>query len=202
MARPSIMHNDPSRPSTLQIGGRTYPIIANTALASTSNRSACTCEFLSFGAWASSVPDPRNNGKTYTAFGTYVAGTPSRPTADDGQRYLQRRHGRLRKQSMARSMLRPAPIRMPGICRLAPATSTATSTAEPIPATGATGGDRQHDFRRHLHGGSRSGSLNGSFFASPSDAAAYQAGTFSIGSGVPATRRRASSPVSADVGRR
>ncbi len=46
-----------------------------TVLASANSPATCTCEFLSWGVWASSVPDPRNNGQTYTALGTYVAGT-------------------------------------------------------------------------------------------------------------------------------
>jgi hypothetical protein len=33
----------------------------------------------------------------------------------------------------------------------------------------------------NFSGGDRAGSLNGAFFASPSDAAKYQAGAFSIG---------------------
>ena len=42
-----------------------------------SSPSICTCEFLSWGVWASSARDPRNNGKTLAAFGSYVAGTPT-----------------------------------------------------------------------------------------------------------------------------
>ena len=70
------MTNDPSRPPTVQIGGTTYPLNATSVLTSRSNP-ACTCEFMSFGSWSSSVPDPRNNGNTLTARGTYVAGTPT-----------------------------------------------------------------------------------------------------------------------------
>ena len=36
------------------------------------------------------------------------------------------------------------------------------------------------NFNGNFQGGSRAGSLNGAFFASPSDAAAYQAGNFAI----------------------
>ncbi len=48
-------------------------------------------------------------------------------------------------------------------------------------ATHATGNTGSPTFAGTFHGGSRSGSLNGSFFSSPTDPAAYQAGTFSIG---------------------
>ena len=46
--------------------------------------------------------------------------------------------------------------------------------------TQATTGSPQ-TFTGTFSGGGRSGSLNGAFFASPTDAAAYQAGAFSIG---------------------
>jgi hypothetical protein len=70
------MTNNLSRRSTVKIGDTPYPVDPVSTLASTSS-SACTCEFLSFGAWVSSVADPKTNGKTYTAIGTYVAGTPT-----------------------------------------------------------------------------------------------------------------------------
>ena len=72
-----VMRNDPSRQSTLQIDGHPYEINPHSVLAGASGRSSCTCEFLSWGVWASSARDPVNNEKTLAAFGTYVAGTPT-----------------------------------------------------------------------------------------------------------------------------
>jgi hypothetical protein len=47
--------------------------------------------------------------------------------------------------------------------------------------TQATAGSNGQTFTGTFSGGSRTGGLNGAFFASPADAAKYQAGTFSIG---------------------
>ena len=47
--------------------------------------------------------------------------------------------------------------------------------------TQTTGGTGSTTFAGTFTGGHRSGSLSGGFFSSPSDVAAYQAGTFSIG---------------------
>ena len=81
-------------------------------------------------------------------------------------------------------LLQPAPFKMPGISVLAPVSSPATSIARAYTgSTGATGGPGSTTFAGTFNGGSRSGTLNGAFFSSPTDAAAYQAGSFSIRGG-------------------
>jgi FecR protein len=172
-----VMTNAPS--STLQIGDRTYPINPTSVLASTSSPT-CTCEFLSFGVWASSVSD-RNNDKTYAAVGTYVAGTPTvnMPTVGSAT-YKGFMAGFASNNGNTTT----------------PPAGTYKNTWDFAARTGnlaisfdhrryfgtaqATGGPGSTTFAGNFSGRGGSGSLSGGFFSSPSDSAAYQAGTFSI----------------------
>jgi hypothetical protein len=177
------MANDPSRPSTLQIGGSTFQFNANTALVSLSNPSACTCEFLNWGVWASSALDPRNNGTIYTAVGTYVAGTPTVQLPMTGSASY---NGVM--AGFAQGGGNAAPYFASGSYQnvwnfqnRAGAFNGSFDGRSYSGMTQATGGAGSTTFAGNFSGGSRSGSLNGGFFASPSDAAKYQAGSFSIG---------------------
>jgi hypothetical protein len=178
------MANDPSRPSTFQIGGATYQFNANTALVSLSNPSACTCEFLNWGVWASSAPDPRNNGTIYTAVGTYVGGTPTVQLPTIGSATY---NGFM--AGFAQGGGNAAPYFASGsyqnVWNFQSRTGAFNGSFDGGGYSGvtqATGGAGSTTFAGNFSGGSRSGSLNGAFFASPSDAAKYQAGRFSIGS--------------------
>jgi FecR protein len=177
------MANDPSRPSTFQIGGSTYQFNANTALVSLSNPSACTCEFLNWGVWASSALDPRNNGTIYTAVGTYVAGTPTVQLPMTGSATY---NGFM--AGFAQGGGNAAPYFASGsyqnVWNFQSRTGAFNGSFDGRSYSGmtATGGAGSTTFAGNFSGGSRSGSLNGAFFASPSDAAKYQAGSFSIGS--------------------
>jgi hypothetical protein len=170
-----VMHNDPSRPSTLQIGDRSYQINPTSTLVGAS--SSCTCEFLSFGAWTSSVADPRpHNGNTYVAYGAYVAGMPSVQLPATGSAVY---NGVMAGVTSHNGQINPATgtyqnswdfAARSGNLNITFANRSYSGTAQATTGPGFTG----------TFG--RTGSLNGSFFASPSDGAAYQAGTFSIGS--------------------
>src|SRR5216683_8301005 len=148
-----------------------------TVLASANSPATCTCEFLSWGVWASSVPDPRNNGQTYTALGTYVAGTGT-PTVQ-----LPTMGSATYNGFMAGFASHHGEI--------SPLTGSYQNTWDFRAHSGnlnITFGDRHLAGTTQASAGSgftgsfgHTGRLNGSFFASPSDAAAYQAGTFSIG---------------------
>ena len=81
----TAMANDPSRPSTFQIGGSTFQFNANTALVSLSNPSACTCEFLNWGCWAGHTRPPEQWHNLYRCRDLRCRYT-HRPAADDGQR--------------------------------------------------------------------------------------------------------------------
>jgi hypothetical protein len=179
-----VMTNDPSRQSTLQIDGHTYPINPTSALAGTSSPS-CTCEFLSFGAWASSVADPRNNGKTYAAVGTYVAGTPSVQLPTTGSATYS---GVMAGFASNNGNISPASGTYQNVWNFQNRTGAFTGSFDNrnyAGTTQATGGPGSTTFAGTFgstSGYQRSGNLNGGFFSSPTDAAAYQAGTFSIGS--------------------
>jgi hypothetical protein len=176
------MTNDPSRPSTLQIGDHTYQINPTTTLTSASNP-ACTCEFLGWGSWKSSVADPRNNGKTYTALGTYVAGTPTVQLPMTGiATYNGFMAGYANNRGDATPHFATGSYQnawnfqnRTGVFNGSFDGRSYSGMTQAIAGSGGTG------FNGSFSGDGRSGSLNGSFFASPSDAAAYQAGTFSIG---------------------
>jgi hypothetical protein len=178
------MTNNPSRPSTVKIGDATYPVDATSRLASASTSSTCTCEFLTFGAWVSSVADPRNNGKTYAAVGTYVAGTPT-TAVQLPQMGIATYSGFMAGFAQNGSN---GPYPASGIYRndwnfasRSGAFNGSFDGRNYSGTTQATPGSGGTSFTGSFNGGYRSGSLNGAFFASPSDAAAYQAGTFSIG---------------------
>ena len=179
----TAMANDPSRPSTFQIGGSTYQFNANTALVSLSNPSACTCEFLNWGLWASSAPDPRNNGTIYTTVGTYVAGTPTVQLPTMGSATY---NGVM--AGFAQGGGNAAPYFASGnyqnVWNFQNRTGAFNGSFDGRSYSGmtqATGGAGSTTFAGNFSGGSRSGSLNGAFFSSPTDAAKYQAGSFSIG---------------------
>ena len=117
--------------------------------------------------WASSARDPLNNGKTLGAVGSYVAGTPcvQRFASNNGH-------------------ISPASGTYQNAWNFQNGTGVFNGTFDNRNYSGttqATGGPGSTTFAGNFSGGLRSGNLNGGFFSSPSDAAAYQAGTFSIG---------------------
>jgi hypothetical protein len=178
------MNNDPSRQSTLRIGDRTYPINPTSELASASSPAACTCEFLSWGVWASSVRDPRHDGKTYTALGTYVAGTLT-TAVQMPQTGSATYNGFMAGFASNNGQINPASGTYQNVWNFQNRAGVFNGSFDGRSYSGmtqATAGSGGTAFNGNFSGGSRSGSLNGAFFASPSDAAAYQAGTFSIGS--------------------
>jgi hypothetical protein len=172
------MSNDPSRPSTLQIGDRTYQINPTTTLTSASSPT-CTCEFLSWGTWKSSVADPRDNSKTLTALGTYVAGTPSVQLPTMGSATYK---GFMAGYASNNSQLITGTYQNVWNFQYRNGVFNGSFDGRNYSGTTqATGGAGSTTFAGNFSGGHRSGSLNGGFFSSPTDAAAYQAGTFSIG---------------------
>jgi FecR protein len=155
-----------------------------TVLASANSPATCTCEFLSWGVWASSVPDPRNNGKTYTAYGTYVAGTPT-TAVQLPQTGIATYSGFMAGFAQNGSN---GPYPASGIYRnewnFQYGRGAFTGSFDGRGYSGTTQGTGGTTFAgtfTSTGGHHRSGSLSGGFFSSPTDAAAYQAGTFSIG---------------------
>jgi hypothetical protein len=174
------MTTDSLRPSTLQIGDHTYRINPTSVLASTSSPT-CTCEYLSFGLWASSVSDSRNRDKTYTAVGAYVAGTPTvnMPTMGSAT-YNGFMAG---FASHNGHITTPTAGTYQNTWDFAARTGNLAITFDNRRYSGtaqATGGPGSTTFAGNFGSRGRSGSLSGGFFSSPNDSAAYQAGTFSI----------------------
>jgi hypothetical protein len=171
------MTNDPSRPSTLQIGDHTYPINPTTTLTSASSPT-CTCEFLSWGKWTSSVVDPRDNSKTLTAFGTYVAGTQT--TA-----MQMPQTGSATYNGIMSGNVNGSPSTTSGSYQMgwnfANRAGNFNGNFDGRTYNGAMSavpGSAGVNFAGPLSGGDRSGSANGSFFG---DGAKNQGGAFSIG---------------------
>jgi hypothetical protein len=170
------MTNDPSRPPIVQIGGTTYPLNATSVLTS---HPGCTCEFMSFGSWSSSVPDPRNNSNTLTARGTYVAGTPTTAV----QLPLT---GNVNYNGVMLGNVNGSPSITSGSYQMgwnfADRLGNFSGYFDGRTYNGdmsAVPGSAGVNFAGPLSGGRRSGSVNGSFFG---DGAKNQGGTFSIGS--------------------
>jgi hypothetical protein len=174
------MTNDPSRPSTLQIGDHTYQINPTTTLTSASNP-ACTCEFLSWGWWKSSVADPRNNDKTYTASGTYVAGTlttavqmPLTGTATY--------NGLMAGWVKDLNNLRPGNGNYQLNWNFANRSGPWTSTFDGRNLNGTMNASQSNpqNFSGNISGGGVSGTAIGAFARSPTDPVAYTLGNFSL----------------------
>jgi len=186
-------HNDPSRLSSWQQGHSRRQVSDTSVLASAGavpsplpmqgTPGSCACEFLTWGWWAASVPDPRHHGRTYTAVGPYVAGTPTTS-------FQMPQTGSATYTGFMTGMVNNAGNVYAGTgsyqntWNFANRTGAFSGTFDNRGYSGmtqATPGSNGQTFTGAFSGGGRTGGLNGAFFASPTDAAKYQAGTFSIG---------------------
>ena len=143
----------------------------------------CACEFLNWGWWAAGVPDPRHPGRTYTAVGPYVAGTPTTS-------FQMPQTGSATYAGFMVGVVNNAGNVYGGAgsyqntWNFANRNGAFSGTFDGRTYSGttqATAGSNGQTFTGTFNGGGRTGGLNGAFFASPTDAAKYQAGTFSIG---------------------
>ena len=145
------------------------------------NPSTCTCEFLNWGVWASSVRDPLNNSKTIAAIGTYVAGTPT-TAVQLPQMGSATYSGFMAGFASNNGQINPATGSYQNTWDFSRRQGAFTGSFDGRNYSGNMNSTGPTTFGGTINGGRRSGSLNGGFFSSPTDAAAYQAGTFSIGS--------------------
>jgi hypothetical protein len=141
------------------------------------------CEFLTWGWWGASVPDPRHPGRTYTAVGPYVAGTPTTS-------FQMPQTGSATYAGFMVGVVNNAGSVYGGAgsyqntWNFANRNGAFNGTFDGRAYSGttqATAGSNGQTFTGTFSGGGGTGGLNGAFFASPTDAAKYQAGTFSIG---------------------
>lgn len=175
---------DTSPQSTFKNGYRpARPINDTTAVASVPAAPGCACEYLTWGWWASSIPDPNHPGRSYEAVGTYVAGklpTVQLPTTGSAT-YSGFMAGMAQQGSNAAYAAAGTYQNVWNFQRRNGAFSGTFDGRSYSGLTYATGRSGSPTFSGNFYGGYRSGTLNGSFFASPTDQAKYQAGTFAIG---------------------
>ena len=187
-------YNDLSRLSSWEKGGVRYQATDTSVLQTASAGlplqlpmqgapGPCVCEFLTWGWWAAGVPDPRHPGRTYTAVGPYVAGTP---TAS----FQMPQTGSATYAGFMVGVVNNAGNVYGGAgsyqntWNFANRSGVFNGTFDGRAYSGttqATAGSNGQTFTGTFSGGGGTGGLNGAFFASPTDAAKYQAGTFSIG---------------------
>jgi hypothetical protein len=187
-------YNDLSRLSSWEKGGTRYQATDTSVLQSASaglplqlpmqgTPGPCVCEFLTWGWWAAGVPDPRHPARTYTAVGPYVAGTP---TAS----FQMPQTGSATYAGFMVGVVNNAGNVYGGAgsyqntWNFANRSGAFSGTFDGRGYSGttrATAGSNGQTFTGTFSGGGGTGGLNGAFFASPTDAAKYQAGTFSIG---------------------
>ena len=185
--------NDPSRPSTFHQGEAIYPLPNATALATNSVASAlnipfhgqlgaCTCEYLTWGWWATAFSDPQPDvHKAYAVIGNFVGGTPTTSVQ------LPQTGSATYKGFMAGTVQNGNNVYGAGGSyqadwSFAQRRGSFNGSFDGRGYSGSIAASSSGaSFSGNFSGGDRSGNLNGAFFSSPTDAAKYQAGTFSIG---------------------
>ena len=188
-------YNDTSRLSAWQTSGGTTQatdtsVIATATAApipfqvpSQGTPGACVCEFLSWGWWGSKVPDASTPTTTYTAVGAYVAGIPTtaiQMPQTGSATYAGFMSGIVNNNGQVYG----SSGSYQNVWNFATRSGAFTGSLDGRAYQGATQGTpgtAGQTFTGNFAGGGQSGALNGGFFASPADAAKYQAGTFAIG---------------------
>ena len=186
-------YNDLSRLSAWQESGRTFQatdtsVVASAGTAPISFRipsqgtpGGCVCEFLSWGWWGSKVPDPRDNRITYTAVGAYVVGTPT-TSVQMPQTGSATYAGFMAGMVNNNGTVYAGSGSYQNAWNFGARTGAFNGTFDGHAYSGTTqGAAGSNSFTGSFTGGGGPGALKGGFFASPSDAAKYQAGTFTIG---------------------
>jgi len=185
--------DDKSRPTTVQVNGSTFNIqnsssvlVSSSFLQESGPFGSCTCEYLSWGQWASVITYPdsyRANQIDIVSASPYVAGTmptqvqmPQTGSATYNGSMMGNvwNNGSLYNATGSYNSTWSFGSRAGSFNASFDGTSYAGSAA----ATQGSGGT---SFTGAFSGGGRSGSLSGAFFTSPTDAAKYQAGAFTIG---------------------
>ncbi|MPZ30019.1 MAG: hypothetical protein GEV13_03310 [Rhodospirillales bacterium] len=175
------MLTDPARPSTFQTGANTQPLPNETVLVNFGAVPGCTCEYLTWGLWASSFTDPRNSNKSYATIGHYVAGklttavqmpTTGSATYSGSMAGLVRDHGNTRFGTGSFQLNWNF-------------ASRSGNFGGGFDNRNFSGAMNAHTGTPQSYSGSVSGpgvigGVNGGFAASPTDPAAYTLGNFSL----------------------
>jgi hypothetical protein len=187
-----VTTDDQSRPSTVQVNGNTVNVqnssfvLSSGLLQQSGSFGSCTCEFLTWGQWATVITYPNNyrpNETDIVALAPYVAGTM--PTQiqmpqTGSATYTGSMMGGVWNNGSTYNATGSYSSTWGFANRAGSfnASFDGTSYAGSAAATQGSGGT---SFTGTFSGGGRSGNLSGAFFTSPTDAAKYQAGAFTIG---------------------
>ena len=182
-----VTATDPLRPSTVTRHGARSAVTDVTVLASMprSATASCACEFLTWGWWASRLPEAHRGGPPTLAAGAYVAGRPSTPVQLP-QTGIATYAGFMAGIASAGGVTRAATGSFSNTWNFGTRSGVFTGSFDGrgyAGTTQATPGSNGSAFTGSFSGGSRTGALTGAFMAAPGDPAAYQAGTFAIGGG-------------------
>jgi hypothetical protein len=173
--------NDPTRPSTFATGGQSQPLPNTTVLVSTGPVPGCTCEYLTWGVWASSFTDPRNPNRNYETIGHYVAGkltsavqmpTTGSATYNGSMAGLVRDHGNVRGGTGSFQLNWNFANRGGNF--------SGAFDGRNFNGTMNAGAGSPQNYSGHVSGSGVSGPVNGAFAGSPTDSAAYTLGDFSL----------------------
>ncbi|MCW5733668.1 MAG: FecR domain-containing protein [Enhydrobacter sp.] len=188
-----VTTDDPSRPTTVQMNGKTYTIqnsssvvLSSGYLHEPSSFGSCTCEFLTWGQWATviSYPDNYRPGQIdVVSASPYVAGTMTTQVQmpqTGSATYNGSMMGNVWNNGSQYSATGSYNSSWGFASRAGSfnASFDGTSYSGSASATPGSGGT---SFTGSFSGGGRTGNLSGAFFASPTDPAKYQAGAFTIG---------------------
>jgi hypothetical protein len=190
-----VTTDDKSRPTTVQVNGNTYTIQNSSSVVLSSGFlqqsgafGSCTCEFLTWGQWATAISYPANyrpNQIDIVSGSPYVAGTmptqfqmPQTGSATYNGSMMGNvwNNGSMYSATGSYNSTWSFGSRAGSFNASFDGTSYRGSAAAVQGSGGTT-------FAGSFSGGGRSGNLSGAFFSSPQDAAKYQAGAFTIGSG-------------------
>lgn len=187
-----VTTDDPKRPSTVQASGTTYTVENTSILASStllqqpSSFGSCTCEYLTWGQWAAvvSYPNgPRPNDVDLVSTAPYIAGTMTTSVQmpqTGSATYTGSMMGNVWNNGSTYSATGSYSSTW-GFASRAGSFNASFDGRSYTGSAAATQGSGGTSFTGSFSGGGQSGSLSGAFFASPTDAAKYQAGAFTIG---------------------
>ncbi|WP_428673495.1 FecR domain-containing protein [Reyranella sp.] len=188
-----VTTDDASRPSTVQVNGSTYNVqnssfvLSSGYLQQPGSFGSCTCEYLTWGQWGTVITYPNNyrpNQVDIVSLSPYVAGsmTPQVLMPQTGSAtYTGSMMGNVSNNGSTPYSATGSYSSTWGFASRAGsfnASFDGTSYSGSAKASAGSGGT---SFTGNFSGGGRSGNLSGAFFASPTDAAKYQAGAFTIG---------------------
>lgn len=188
-----VTTDDPSRPTTVQVNGNTYNIQNSSSVALSSGFlqqpvafGSCSCEFLTWGQWATAISYPANyrpNQIDIVSATPYVAGTMTTQVQmpqTGSATYSGSMMGNVWNNGSQYSATGSYNSSW-GFASRAGSFNASFDGTNYSGSASATPGSGGTSFTGSFSGGGRSGSLSGAFFASPTDPAKYQAGGFTIG---------------------